>query len=660
MSGLTTSAPACVLPHCGRSLAIGRASGVGAWGVNVPDSGGGNRRWDSDQELVITALRTDRLVVDAGPGTGKTEVACARVAYLIDREDCVPSLIWLISFTRTAVAELRERIASALRNPYAAYAVKIATLDSHAWKLYSGFSPAAALDADYDTNIARFTELLREDTELQEHIESIEHLIIDEAQDIVGIRADLVEELLKHLSKSCGVTIFADQAQAIYGFSSDDADEDSGGEAFLDRLADASSCRPFEFLALTKVFRTDSPRLLQIFSSLRNQVLEDGPDSDTKLQGVIQDIQRLADGEPDESQIEELRERDDLLILYRRRGDALLTSSRLREQGIPHRLRMSGLPICVRPWVAQCLSLHVDRRLDRRQFAGLWQANVPSTEVEREETAWSLLVRCGGETRDVVDMERLTSVLGRSRAPPEFCLPDVCTSGPIVGTIHASKGREAPTVHLMIPRYGARSKSDEEARVVFVGATRARTELLVGRANALPYKRVPASGRAFRSLPSEAGSYPRAQVEIGHDGDIDAAGIAGTSLFPEAADVQQAQAWLRRADSLCPVVARSYPEVDFAYALFPTTGQLRPLAYFAKEVNGDLFAIGKTISSANVRPPHRIDHLAIVGTRSLILSPDSPIRDRLHYPWSRSGIILAPVVLGFTAASFPYRRRRQY
>lgn len=626
------------------------------------DSVGQNRRWDSDQELVISALRTDRLVVDAGPGTGKTEVACARVAYLIDREDCVPSLIWLISFTRTAVAELRARIASALRDPYAAYAVKIATLDSHAWKLYAGFAPAAAPDGDYDTNIVRFTERLREDTELQEHVASIEHLIIDEAQDIVGIRADLVEELLKHLSENCGVTIFADQAQAIYGFSSDDAEEDCGGESLLERVADTSSCRPFEFLALTKVFRTDSPRLLQIFSNVRNRVLESSPDSDAKLQAVIEDVQRLADGEPDESQIAELRERDDLLILYRRRGDALLTSSRLRQQGIPHRLRMSGLPMCVRPWIAQCLSLHVERRLDRRQFADLWQANVPSTEVEREETAWSLLVRCGGETSDVVDMGRLTSVLGRSRPPPEFCLADLCTTGPIVGTIHASKGREAPTVHLMIPRYGASSENDEEARVVFVGATRARTELLVGRAKALPYQRVEASGRAFRSLPFDAGSYPRAQVEIGHEGDIDAAEIAGTSLFLEAEDVQQAQQWLRRVEFPCPVSARSDPEMGFAYALFPTTGRLRPLAYLARGVNADLFTIGKKITrgNTNVQPPRRVDHLAVVSTRSLILPPDSPMRDRLHHPWSRSGIVLAPVVLGFTAMSFPYRRRRRY
>ena len=39
-----------------------------------------------------------------GPGTGKTAVACARVAELIDK-GVNPAGIWLISFTRTAIRQ---------------------------------------------------------------------------------------------------------------------------------------------------------------------------------------------------------------------------------------------------------------------------------------------------------------------------------------------------------------------------------------------------------------------------------------------------------------------------------------------------------------------------------------------------------------------------
>jgi superfamily I DNA/RNA helicase len=67
---------------------------------------------------------TARVLVDAGPGTGKTHVACTRVAALI--ADGVPAArIWLISFTRTAVVEIRNRIASALSDPGEAAAVRV-------------------------------------------------------------------------------------------------------------------------------------------------------------------------------------------------------------------------------------------------------------------------------------------------------------------------------------------------------------------------------------------------------------------------------------------------------------------------------------------------------------------------------------------------------
>lgn len=66
-------------------------------------------KWDSAQIKVIEESVSSRILVSAGPGMGKTAVACARVAHMI--EQGVPaSGIWLISFTRTAVREIRDRI----------------------------------------------------------------------------------------------------------------------------------------------------------------------------------------------------------------------------------------------------------------------------------------------------------------------------------------------------------------------------------------------------------------------------------------------------------------------------------------------------------------------------------------------------------------------
>ena len=51
-----------------------------------------------------------------------------------------------------------------------------------------------------------------------------------------------------------------------------------------------------------------------------------------------------------------------------------------------------------------------------------------------------------------VDLVHLRQIVSLSRPPVEVCLPDLGTTGPILGTIHASKGREADTVVLVMPR----------------------------------------------------------------------------------------------------------------------------------------------------------------------------------------------------------------
>ena len=106
--------------------------------------------WDESQWRVVDAPPEERLLVGAGPGTGKTAVACGRVSQLIEQYGLEPSRVWLISFTRTAVQEVRDRIAAYLEDASAAYAVKIATLDSHAWTIHSGFDEEARVLGSYE------------------------------------------------------------------------------------------------------------------------------------------------------------------------------------------------------------------------------------------------------------------------------------------------------------------------------------------------------------------------------------------------------------------------------------------------------------------------------------------------------------------------------
>ena len=62
------------------------------------------------RERVRRAEATARLLVDAGPGTGKTEMAAVRMASLI-QTGLSPGHMLVLSFSRSAVRNLTHRLA---------------------------------------------------------------------------------------------------------------------------------------------------------------------------------------------------------------------------------------------------------------------------------------------------------------------------------------------------------------------------------------------------------------------------------------------------------------------------------------------------------------------------------------------------------------------
>ena len=618
--------------------------------------------WDKSQLDVIDASLDNRLLVGAGPGTGKTAVACARVSNLIDRDGLEPSRVWLISFTRTAVREIRDRIASHLEDDAAAYAVKIATLDSHAWSIHSGFDEQARILGSYEENIERVLDLVKKDENVADYLDSIEHLVVDEAQDIVGVRSDLVVEIVNKLPSTCGVTIFADEAQAIYGFADDQ--EIRLGEAreptFPDKIR-RGTAGAFREQELAKVHRTNSSRLLRIFSDIRSKVLEAPAGTQNKLADIKEEVTNLAHGQVPKVVDAKLTETEDAFILYRRRCEVLLTSSMLMQKGIRHRVRMSGLPVCLESWIGATLSEHVGADLGRDMFRDLWSDKVNGTSLETcdVDDAWERLVRISGRTSSLLDMRLLRQRLGCKQPPAELCHPELGLCGPIVGTIHASKGREADTVYLMLSKSHHQDiDQDEESKVVFVGATRSRDRLLVGSGYQHPARRIESSGRSYCLHTRK--DHPRAQVEFGRDNDILVEGLSGRQFFKDQAAVRTSQKCiLDFVDDSVPLVAVSDRYANFVYRL-RKDGEEQCIAVLSQTVNADLFKIAgelqEKLGGGKKRPPDSIKHLHAHGVRTVILPPDSPEGEKLHEPWRSTGIMLAPLVLGYSTAYFPFSR----
>ena len=420
--------------------------------------------WDLEQIEVILDDPCSWQLVVAGPGAGKSAVACQRIATLVD-DGIQPSRILLVSFTRTAVAELRDRIVSYAAAGARARGVRISTIDSHAWSLRVGFEDEPLADSlddnSYDLSISSAVDLFRkEEPDLLDFMSRVEHLIVDEAQDVVGIRVDLVIEILRSLSDECGVTILADPAQAIYGFTSDDREDDEQGSSLLQRL-ETESPRNLVRRQLRQIHRIQNQQLLDVFHRTRDEVERPGA-VDGHVDRVVSVIRETALenlGSTSYQKIAEhlARHKDkSLLVLFRRRVDVLLASSFCSGAGVQHRLRMSGVPTVVRPWIGWLFGEFDKALITRQEFEELWAQRSGLTPVpfegEERESAWTVLRQLAAGDRDgVVDLAYLRRIVSRSRPPVELCLPELGTTGPILGTIHASKGREADTVALCSP-----------------------------------------------------------------------------------------------------------------------------------------------------------------------------------------------------------------
>ena len=627
--------------------------------------------WDDEQRTVVEAGETERQEVHAGPGMGKTAVACARISKLIEY-GVEPSNIWLMSFTRTAVQELRDRIESFSEDSHSILGVKIGTIDSRAWRIRYGFSDGEVeqLFGSYDASIRSVLDMIKNDPrEITEFLESLDHVIIDEAQDITGVRARLVGAIIELLPEHCGVTVFADPAQAIYGWTIDGEGASEEDRVNLLEIIENNPELSFIQRELQTIHRTDVPNLVELIEELRLDIYVNENINAEAFKKRREVIVEKANERLDRFDAKELEQFQNALVLFRRRSEVLMASSFANSEGIGHRLRMSGLPVMVLPWFGRVFADYTGDTIDEEEFSRRWNSqdvSLRSSSYTNRASAWKLVSELGWE-RGAVRIPEIRRRL--SRNPPEIAVtvPDLGTGGSTIGTIHASKGREADQVVLRLPHENRSSENDEldeESRVMFVGASRARRRLYVGsgflRASFAPSLE---SGRSFLATRSTGGwGWPSAQVEIGREGDLDPYSFV-SKWSHSRTEAQRIQGRLAELACEAPVrvEARWDALKDFRYRIcteFDGTNPGEPIGYFTRRLNNELFDVCRRISNRHedFRPPNVLRHLYLIGVSTFAAIEDDVRLSEVHEPFASTGIWLIPIILGYSKVTF-FRRR---
>ena len=615
------------------------------------------KNWDDDQRRIIQAKASSRIIVDAGPGTGKTAVACGRLAYLIDSEGVGPTNIWMICFTRAAVAEIQSRVHFYVGD--CAYSITISTIDSRAWAINTGHLQDSKLFRGYDVSIDNALHLIKTNSEVRDEISEIKHLIIDEAQDIVGSRADFVESFIAQLDGQCGVTVFADEAQAIYDFATDDGDAYSTEKVeesrqLLDRLR-LKTKHGFTLDALRTIHRTSSRGLKRIFSSIRSHLISEGDENDDILQDIRNGISESADrNDLRWSGMDIFEQMDGHLVLFRTRAEALLAA---QHRDFPLSTRIPSFQPKLPAWLALCFHDYLLPSLNEDTFRALWKRRVPPAYSQWNDPLrhWKKLTRIAGIHDGSVKMDTLRKKLSVKRPPIQLVQSEFGLPGPIFGTIHASKGREADHTTLMMPeiyRNSDRDNDSDEARVMFVGATRAKKTLWVGKSTSSNHKSL-RSGRVYRWNRG----WTRVSVEVGRDEDITFESLVGRGVFDNETKAADAQRYLAKTAYTFDVYKLILESSSTSTYTIMVDKEDICVGVLTEHLRNDLRGLIKLergyYSHAH---PSYLTKVRCWGCSTLVLGPDAD-RSSIHEPWKNSGFILSPNICSFP--SFPLKERRE-
>ena len=642
------------------------------WGVGV--SIAKTLKWDDQQKKVIFAEYNKRILCHAGPGMGKTAVACARVSNLIE-QGVEPSKIWMLSFTKTAVKEIRDRICSFAGQNLSSLGVRIATIDSQSWRIRYGFTDEEIdkLFGDYDQNISIVNDMFENNyEEMHEFFDDFEHIIIDEAQDITGPRSELIIKILQILNPECGFTIFADPAQAIYNFTGDISDLIQKEEkTFLDALT-GTFLDTLQEIELHTIHRTTNPKIVKIIEDLRLDIYV----NDNINQQVFNERSGFIKEQADE-QLGTFKTADvqnnagDTLVLFRKRSEVLQASSFASKDHIPHRIRMSGFQANLFAWIGHVFFDYTDDVISKETF--LKRCNDRKylfvDHIEGKYTFldwWSLLKKSIGTDSDTICIRELRSKLARTPPHINLCYSELGMKGVILGTIHASKGREADKVILELPPQSGNKDSnlDEESRVLYVGATRAKNILAVGQGYASHiFSSSLDTGRSFRRLRNGNNGSMSFQVEIGRDGDINEYSFVSKNFSEE--DVYSFQRHLSTLahEAPQPLRATLEPRNGYDYSIWTRSGGKiadRIFGYFSQNLNKDLFSITNKYSTGGaLKPPPYIEPFYLVGVKTVCKSDNDPNLKHIRKPYCNTGLWLSPIIVGYPVCPFFRRYRGQ-
>lgn len=483
------------------------------------------------QQDIIEAKTEDKLLVLAGPGTGKTYSLIERLKYITVNDDINPADEMLVlCFSRAAVKEIRDRFimeVNALHVSDDLSRLDIRTFDSFATQLLIA-TQADLVGKDYDSRIEMTIEAIENRPEL---LENLKHFVVDEIQDLVGVRARLIQTILKY--SPGGFSLFGDSYQGIYDYQIKDIQNELDSKGFLAWLKEYFKSE-LKTVHLTVNYRQENS--LAHYSSRMRALL----DNESGLEKFRMNIDSI----PSSGCFHHFnfpQSGGKVGILCRTNGQALKISEFLRQRNIRHHLKRQQSDYVLPPWIAQVMNKTFEK-LSYGQFATVFpsQYKMNDEELLFRFNALKGLDESYGE---LLNPTKIIKKLAAGMRLPEEIYHET-DSMITVTTIHQSKGREYDSVVFTKSKYlVVNSYEDklEEAKVYYVAITRAKTDLSsLEQGKEYLKKTENGNGRWIETVYNFVKKKPVIHgLEIGRDGDINQESFVDRNFIEDPGDNQR-------------------------------------------------------------------------------------------------------------------------
>jgi ATP-dependent DNA helicase RecQ len=456
-----------------------------------------------DQLEIIKDSESQKIVIAAGPGSGKTRVLVHKLASLILAEDVKHEQLLMLAFSRAAVNEFKKRLVELIGN--VAYFIGIKTFHSYCFDLIGRPGTLEKSDRVIEEALSRIKPGEIEPAQLFKTV-----LVVDEAQDMNRHEFQLVKALMD-INPEMRIILVGDPDQNIYEFR-------GASSEFMKSLIAKDNAKlyqlPVNYRSSGSIVQLAEWWRSRLVGKMRTEASVSHSDELGSIQ--ITEYSKTNILVPLVNKVATAELTGSTAVLVRTNSEVFEVAGILTAKGVPIKIIQSNDGFSVQNireirYLSEIL-LNTDELPDISEDVWLLAGRQLRQEFS-DSNKLSLAEKVLSEFQAVHQKKKYKSDWKTFIA--ESSLEDLIaiTSDMVyVSTFHKAKGKEFDSVYLLIDRTPV---TDEENRVIYVAVTRAKKLLHIHTRPRL-FSGLQISGMTFHR---DNGDHPQATdicIHLGH------------------------------------------------------------------------------------------------------------------------------------------------